>query len=266
MPDYLTIPSPNSYRGRRRPLRLIVWHSTESGEVTGGAHNVAAGWFAKPASKVSAHIVADDGADRRYPSGIIECVAPKDTAWHCGNANADGYGIELIGRAAQTGAQWADSYSRASISNACAWIIRTPALSFIPPRWLDDAALRAGAAGHVTHEQVARVLGGSTHTDPGPGFPRSLVLSLLGGNVIPGGTDVPLEYGMRNHPGVRRAQGWFAARYSYAVGLPATGNYLDQTVAVVRQFQANMGVTGPDANGRVIGPRTYTAMRTEGWS
>jgi N-acetyl-anhydromuramyl-L-alanine amidase AmpD len=256
---YLTIISPNKYAGRRRPLRLIVWHSTESNEVRGGAYSIAANWFAKATSGVSAHIVVDDGTDPRYPSGIIECVYPGDTAWHCGNANADGYGIEIVGKAAQSGVDWNDAFSRAAIQNACEWLQWNDQLQHIPMKWLTDDELRSGASGHVTHHQVARVMGGSTHTDPGDQFPFSFVTALLDRH------DVVLEYGMKNHPVVKKAQGFFQARYSYAKDLPATGNYLDQTVAVVKEFQARTGVTGPDANGRVIGPRTYAAMRREGW-
>ena len=95
------VPSPNHYYGRRQPLTWIVWHSTESPEVRGAAHNVAAGWFAKKASKVSAHIVVDDGGDPRYPDGVVECVRPGDTAWHAAKANAGGYGIEIVGKAGQ---------------------------------------------------------------------------------------------------------------------------------------------------------------------
>jgi hypothetical protein len=46
--------------------------------------------------------------------------------------------------------------------------------------------------------------------------------------------------------------------------LPPTGNYLDQTVAVVRAAQAQCGVTGPDADGTIVGPRTSTAFAARG--
>ena len=47
--------------------------------------------------------------------------------------------------------------------------------------------------------------------------------------------------------------------------LPVTGNYLDQTVAVIAAAQAQMGVTGPDANGRDVGPRTNAALWARGF-
>lgn len=42
--------------------------------------------------------------------------------------------------------------------------------------------------------------------------------------------------------------------------LPVTGFYGDQTVAVVRAAQQQVGVTGPDANGESVGPRTKAAF------
>lgn len=75
-------------------------------------------------------------------------------------------------------------------------------------------------------------------------------------------TLTPLAYGMRSDSRVAAFQ-----RQSNAYDwqpelplLPVTGNYLDETVAVVKDAQAQMGITGPDANGRTIGPRTTAAL------
>jgi D-alanyl-D-alanine carboxypeptidase/Putative peptidoglycan binding domain len=46
--------------------------------------------------------------------------------------------------------------------------------------------------------------------------------------------------------------------------LPTTGLYGDQTVAVVKAAQAQCGVTGPDANGEIVGPRTIAAFAQRG--
>jgi D-alanyl-D-alanine carboxypeptidase/Putative peptidoglycan binding domain len=46
--------------------------------------------------------------------------------------------------------------------------------------------------------------------------------------------------------------------------LPTTGLYGDQTVAVVKAAQAQCGVTGPDANGEIVGPRTIAAFAARG--
>jgi hypothetical protein len=46
--------------------------------------------------------------------------------------------------------------------------------------------------------------------------------------------------------------------------LPVTGFYGEQTTAVVASAQAQRGVTGPDADGTVIGPRTKAAFAAYG--
>lgn len=75
-----------------------------------------------------------------------------------------------------------------------------------------------------------------------------------------------LQRGMRNDSRVMALQ-----RFLNAYGwrpelplLPVTGNYLDQTVAVVRGAQAQCGVTGPDADGTIVGPRTSSAFAARG--
>jgi hypothetical protein len=47
--------------------------------------------------------------------------------------------------------------------------------------------------------------------------------------------------------------------------LPATGNYLDQTKALVAAIQREVGITGPDADGSVIGPRTKAELAKRGF-
>jgi hypothetical protein len=78
----------------------------------------------------------------------------------------------------------------------------------------------------------------------------------------------PLQFGMKADERVRRLQ-QFLNRYNWTPDLPllpTTGNYLEQTVAVVKAAQAQCGVTGPDANGRIVGPRTSSAFAARGAS
>lgn len=166
------VQSPNYYRGRLKPLRLVVWHDMETDEYGTAAEDVARNWFAKTTARVSAHICVDNNS-------IVECVKPGDTAWAAPNANADGYQIELAGRANQTREQWLDAFSASMLKLAAQWVRTNPALRHIPPRWLTDAQLADGVtAGHVTHAQCSRVLGGN-HYDPGKGFPADYLMSLL---------------------------------------------------------------------------------------
>lgn len=83
-----------------------------------------------------------------------------------------------------------------------------------------------------------------------------------------GGTDLAtLSYGMRSDSRVAAFQRQSNA-YPWAPELPvlpATGNYLDQTKDLVRRIQAQVGITGSDADGSTIGPRTKAALAARGF-
>jgi surface antigen len=67
-----------------------------------------------------------------------------------------------------------------------------------------------------------------------------------------------LSYGMQSDSRVAAFQRQSNA-YNWQPELPvvpATGNYLDQTKDLVARIQAQVRITGPDANGETIGPRT----------
>lgn len=67
-----------------------------------------------------------------------------------------------------------------------------------------------------------------------------------------------LEYRQRTEA-VYRWQLWLTRMFpSYARFAP-TGYYGDQTVAAVAEFQRRVGITGSDADGTVVGPRTNAA-------
>jgi hypothetical protein len=79
---------------------------------------------------------------------------------------------------------------------------------------------------------------------------------------LDGSSLATLSYGMRNDSRVAAFQRQSNA-FPWAPELPvvpATGNYLDQTKDLVRRLQAQCGITGPDADGSVIGPRTKTEL------
>jgi hypothetical protein len=79
---------------------------------------------------------------------------------------------------------------------------------------------------------------------------------------LDGSSLATLSYGMRNDSRVAAFQRQSNA-FPWAPELPvipATGNYLDQTKDLVRRAQAQMGITGPDADGSVIGPRTKAEL------
>jgi hypothetical protein len=74
-----------------------------------------------------------------------------------------------------------------------------------------------------------------------------------------------LVYGMMNNPAVASLQRFLNA-FNWTPDLPllpATGNYLDQTVGVLRSAQAQMGVQGGD--GRNVGSQTKAALWARGF-
>jgi N-acetyl-anhydromuramyl-L-alanine amidase AmpD len=157
------IPAKFQQLGRKKTVRLVVIHSTESLEVEGGARQIAH-YFQSPPRPGSSHVVVDD-------KEIIQCVHDSDTAAGAIGANQDGVHIEQIGTAAQTAALWADDYSKAVIANA-ANVTAQYCLKFdLPVKHLSNDELKAGAKGIVGHYQVSAVYPGSGHTDPGPAYP-----------------------------------------------------------------------------------------------
>jgi hypothetical protein len=82
-----------------------------------------------------------------------------------------------------------------------------------------------------------------------------------------GGNLATLSYGMKGDPRVAAFQQQSNA-YNWQPPLPvvpATGNYLDQTKELVRLIQAQVGITGPDADGSTVGPRTKGELAKRGF-
>jgi hypothetical protein len=99
-------------------------------------------------------------------------------------------------------------------------------------------------------------LGGSAPPPPPPPPPSTPWLN------IP-----TVSYGMRVNPTVVSLQKFLNA-YGWRPALPLlppTGNYLDQTKSVVAAAQRQMGITGADADGSTVGPRTKKALWDRGW-
>ena len=166
------------YPTRNRPLRLIVMHTMESPEAGDTAESVA-NWFAGPTSPVaSAHACIDNDS-------VVLCLPPTATAFAAPGCNADGYQIELAGRAGQGAAGWADAYSQAELQLAAAHARSIAQANGIPLRHLSNAELAAGQSGFIGHDQASQVYGGSDHWDPGPDFPWDQYMSLVTGQAAP---------------------------------------------------------------------------------
>lgn len=187
------------FRFGRRGFEILyaVIHSAECAETDGAAEGLQA--------------YASTMPDRRQASWHYACdrdsctqsVREKDAAWHCPPLNDVSIGIELAGRAAQDAMQWDDDYSRSMLQWQLVPLLSDICLRHdIPMRRLDDETLRGGletanqlrsrrgdaeewaglrtlCGGIVTHAQVARVFGKSTHYDPGPSFPLQGIIEAI---------------------------------------------------------------------------------------
>ena len=246
----------NYHKGRRKPIRVVVWHDMESPESHDAAENVGAWFGGSSAPQASAHSCHDDNS-------TVECVKPGDTAWHAPNANADGYGVEQAGIRNQGKTGWRDQFSEATIRQACKWLASLPELEHIPDRWLTDAELADGVTpGHTTHEQCSRVLGGGDHSDPGSDFPKDYTMQQMiaarGGHPTPPVKPAGDRWLRFTNP---RLSGPDVKNVQHALNV--AGNALDEngiydqpTAQLVAVFQQNRGVTE-----RGVGPLTWAALR-----
>lgn len=154
-----------------RKVDLVVLHSMESAEKPDTAEGVAA-WFAGPKSpEASAHYCVD--AD-----SVVQCVLERDVAWAAPGSNHNGVHIEMAGRAAQTAAEWADTYSAAVVARAARLVREVCLRHGVPFEALTHDALLVGRRGITTHASVSKAFRRSTHWDPGPSFPLARLVEL----------------------------------------------------------------------------------------
>lgn len=256
------------HEGRRKPIRLLVWHDMESPESRRAAENVAA-WMAGPdAPNASAHLLAD--AD-----SVVESVKASDTAFGAPGANQDGYHLEQAGIRNQGPAGWCDKFSLLTIDNLCAVVADKPELDHIPALWLRDEQVADGITpGLTTHEQITRVFQLGTHTDPGPDFPKTYAAAALvkarGHDPAPAPVlpDRWLRFTnprMHDEPGRHDVSNLHNAliqiaptnRRRLATDLPGRVYGLD-TAAVVADYQTHRGIEE-----RGVGPLTLAHIRSE---
>lgn len=124
-------------------------------------------------------------------------------------------------------------------------------------------------------EGATRLVNGGTNglADRRARYQRALS---LGARILPSGCDPAPTGGADTLPSLERGDAGPAVaalqRFLNAYGwrpalplLPTDGHYGPRTTEVVRAAQAQMGITGPDADGTVIGPRTNAALWQRGY-
>lgn len=148
--------------------RLGVIHSAETPLAAGYAHSISANWFATQAT-TSAHVMIDPVETiRLLPDNVVAyAVGPK--------ANGFTINVEQAGRASLTRAEWLTEPGRAQMLKVAQYMVECRDRWGIPLRWATDAQIRAAAGGSPRqgwcfHDDIRRVLGGTTHTDPKPHY------------------------------------------------------------------------------------------------
>lgn len=149
--------------------RYFVWHCTEnpSSNAVGEAN-----FAASRDDGIGTHFVADE--DR-----VIQTLETWKAVGHVGSAvgNQRGIALEMCGTLTSPTAHYQAVIDRAipAVRAACAkW--------GIPARWLTSAQANDGESkGWLTHDDARRFWGHTTHTDPGPNFPRKYAVDAFNG-------------------------------------------------------------------------------------
>lgn len=274
--------SPNKYEIRNEPVSLIVLHTAEAPERADTAEAVA-NYFKNPATKASAHWCVD--SDSR-----VRCVYDTAAAWAVPPVNNRALSLEFAGYANQTTVNWMDPYSLATLDVGALCVAEWCDQFDIPIRRLGTAALLAGEKGIAGHADVNQAFRGSTHTDPGAGFPWDYFLARVAGkhpfngnSLLPSCVELQRavrtpadnkwgEATDRNGDAVVAASAWDGIHFPYGVkftqgvvGTIADGNWGPRSAAAhtatVKNMQLalkNMGFKPGFADG-VWGPATNAA-------
>lgn len=167
--------SPNSSPRGAAPVRLIILHTAEGARTVQELGN----YFAKVSVQVSSHVGIDD-------HGLEQYVPYEREAWTTRNANPISDNAELCGFAKWTRDQWLNEH-RPMLEIAASWVAARCAARNIPIVKLSPAEVAAGKAGVCGHVDWTVGMKDGSHTDPGPGFPWDVVISLAQGGKVGGG-------------------------------------------------------------------------------
>ena len=160
---------------------LIVVHSLEAPARRGLAWDLANGWL--QTAPVSPHAVTD-------PTETVDTCSESIVGWQCGNGNQVSIGLEVTGYAAWNFEQWTTGDAFAAVRLDAKRAAEAAKRHGIPLRWLSLQQIRNGESGFCFHADISATLGGTSHTDPGQGFPAAIFMRMVqqwaGGQVVPG--------------------------------------------------------------------------------
>lgn len=235
---------PRGYTKRRTDKRWIVIHNTSND----ASAEDEASYAKRRTDSVSSHYYVDG-------SSIVQSLDTDYRAWHVGSpeGNAGGIGYEITGTNAKSRAWWMDHVAWGLLAGQ---IRRDCAEHSIAPRLLSISQIRSGETGIITHDQARRAWGGTTHTDPGPGFPLDYLVDMVKGATpsVSSGAPAPTLREGDEGPRVERLQA--ALNAALDADLAVDGDYGPATAAAVRTLQARAGITRDS----IYGPDTERAL------
>ena len=231
---------PASYTpGRARPAQFITLHTTEGSEGPTSAENGVA-YDKRRTDGTSCHYFTD--SEGAALCEVRDADRSHSALWH---GNEIGIHIEIFGRAGQSGSQWADAASRATLETTAQLVAHLCKAHGFPARRLSVAETRAayyGAAGKRPkgindHYTITRAFpeDGGTHTDVGPNFPWALFLGLVAEAMGDEVAELFVKAGDKSE-GVKYLQRRLV-RLSYLKADQVTGTYDSATTAAVKKYR-----------------------------
>ncbi len=177
---------PRSYGGAY-PKRYVAIHNT-SNDATARAE---ADYAKRRTDGTSSHYYVDG-------TEVIQSLDTALSAHHAGSTTGNRYAVsyEITGTNSKSRAWWLSSVAWPRLARQMAADCR---VHRIEPRLLTVDQMRAGSlSGFVTHDLMRLAWGGTTHTDPGPGFPMDYLLDLvrveLDGDDMDSYTEAAIKY------------------------------------------------------------------------
>lgn len=118
------------------------------------------------------------------PATVALFVPLNIIAWHAAGGNSRSIGYEQAGYASFTREQWLVPDGLRQLDLLAQQIVKD-GLSKVGIQWLSDAEVKAVLDGNstivglCTHEQVSRLSGRTSRTDPGRGYPKDVLLEFV---------------------------------------------------------------------------------------
>lgn len=164
------IPARDQWPNRGNDTRWVVLHTIEGPEAPTSAEGCA-NYFANPGNRTASTQFCVD------TDSTVRCAELDKVVAGAVGANHKGIHIEQAGVAAQSPAEWRDTYSMRMVLGQTAPLVAALCVLFdIPVQFVKADGLRAGVRGVTTHAECWKAFGGDYRSDPGEHYPVAEVL------------------------------------------------------------------------------------------